>query len=242
LAVARHNLSQAEAIVTSRSPRFDACSGFFFIQSGVVPWEEPTPRADWSAKSLSLVMVNLPRLESAFKWVLMSVFDRAAIPLRVHVADLPVGVGATVIERLLRGLRTDLPGTGRTVVQRLSADRVCAIAQVVRPGDFSIEQLSAYRSTVMLASPEALTIGGLVEVLSTLEDGFDGRALVALGERFPETAIVRILALETHAVFQAIGNSRVISRCESLLSKSGLGRLHDSKDIPDAILRLTGRR
>jgi len=215
--------------------------GFFLLQEGLVPWEEPAPRVEGGdAKTLSFIVRDASQLTDTFRWLMTAGPEAFALnPTRVHVAELPVGLGALATERLLRQMCIDAPGTSGTTVERLSETSVCCIARITRLDQVSLGYLTAYRSTVVVTAGDAASLEKLPHAMAHARRGFAQDGLLGLREAEPRFCLTRALELETHCTLQVIGAIDVMTERESTVASAGLRRIVNLTDVPAAIRRLT---
>jgi hypothetical protein len=226
--------------MSSSPPSFAAAECFFLAQTGVLPWEDPVRTGDERTNTLSIIVGTGPHLLVLFRWLLATEFAGFGNPTRVHLAELPVGLGALATERLLNKLRVDPPGTTGTRVERLWEASVVAISPIARAEQFSLDYLTGYRSTVVVAAAGA-ALQGLAHAMSRLRNGFDRHGLRELRDAQPGLSVIRALELETHAVLQAMGPPDALQQVESAIASAGARRLLEPNDVPAAIRGLHSR-
>lgn len=213
-------------------------TGFFLLQEGVVPWEEPGTWLAKDSKTLSFITGEPAVLTDVFRWLLTAGPAAFLSSARVHLTELAAGLGAMATERLLSKMRVDPPGTSGTTVERLADGVVCTIARILRPDEFSLEYLTAYRSTVVVTAAHESALQALPQALLRARPSFDRRGLVELRAGDPRFCLIRALGLETHEVLQVIGPLDAVADVESALASASIGRIRNPDDVPVVIRHL----
>jgi hypothetical protein len=208
------------------------------MQSGVVAWESPAPVADWSSKTLSVVVRELDFLGSLLRALLCAGIEGFRYATRLHIAALPDTVNATQLKRILATLQQDPPGMRHTTVQAVDNMHAYVLSEIAKPELLELSHLTASRTTLIVASANERDAIGLLHDVPAAWSGFDSEALHALRARLLGACLIRVVDMETHSVLQVIGDSQLVSQVWSHVDKMGLRMILDPQEAPGAIERL----
>lgn len=224
--------------MSSSLPNLSENQGFGLVQSGVVAWESVVPVADWSTKTLSLVVRQLDVLSSLFRELLCCGIDGLKFAARLHVSALPAAVSAAQMQRILITLQKDPPGMRNTIVEAVGNTHAYVLSEIAQPQQVVLDYLTASRATVVVATAnegESLT---LVRHASAAWKVFDANALRELRERLPGACLLRVVDTETHCALQVIGDSGLVSQVWNHVAGMGLRKISSPMQVSGAIEQL----
>lgn len=209
---------------------------FFFVQSGIVTWEDPEPIADWRRKTVSIACGTLP-VAIALLWAIVaSRPQRISRVYRLYFAPISPSMTATQKRRSLTELKTDPPGFAETTLSIADA-HACVASMLSDPSAVDPSFLTEYRRCALVELADSALHGAesLHDACRTIIDLAAGIGTLLASA---DSAVLRVIELESYAVVQLIGASEVIDPAIGCLVHQGVRRFQDIRTLPHEIASL----
>lgn len=210
---------------------------FFYVQSGVVAFEEPEPLADWRWKTVTVCARELSRLV-ALLWNIVALRP-PGLPnvFAVHIAPLPIGIGTVKKRQILEPLHRDPPGFRGTHVV-VGGEHACVASALADHQKADVNRLTDYRRSILIEASGEATSDSVVDLICEMVTAFDNDAIGALLDRRKEWGLLRILDRGTHAAVQVIGSAAVTEGAVRSLAAQRVHQLRDVRSLRTAIASL----